>query len=259
MRNIFAILFCICTVGANAQKQSFRKQTIILRPALGYDFALNTIKANASTDYLSDMNTNGLSFPSFSATFFIKHNWGLEVSIYSIIHKDGKKNGRLFDQQFEKEFAAQYYILQDTLSYDLSEPFSRISGTVGIVYRIEKNRFVCIPKIFAGVVTVDMISKSYYLKEKNRNNILHIRYGNWQSSKDVFLLGAGASFIYRLTGKIGISMDMSCSMNNPHTTYLANIENLVTNEFTQVPYRYDKSQYRVNAGLGVAISFGKRR
>lgn len=255
MKVIFSTLFSILVISTNAQSSFFKKQKIILRPILGYDFSLNTVKANAITDYQNNINTDGISFPALSVTFIIKNNFGLEASVYGIWDTKAKKNQRLFDQQFNSKFAAQYYISEDTLHYNLSEPFSRFAGTFGIVYRIEKNRWVCIPKVFVGATTVTLSSQSRYLKEKDGNNVLRTYYGSWSTSKDVFVLGTGISFIYRLNKRIGVCFDAAISCNNPRLNFTEDIRNLVSEETTNTSYRYHKFQYRINTGIGVAIGF----
>lgn len=255
MRHLFIIVFCFFYTTTFAQKNTLRKQHVIFKTGVGYEFALNNIRANYITDQLTDLNDKGLALQFFSANIYIKKNWGVELFISGIATKQGKKRNQLFNTYMTDKWGGQYYYNPEEFYYDAAASgISRFNGGIGITYKIEKNRFTYIPKFFIGDVGVDLQSANAYLKERNNNTILTSRYYAGRTNKDRIFGGPAASVMYRFNNRLGISFDASWFVHHTKITYTETLTNLANNNTTTIPYNYNKMMHRLNAGLSFSLT-----
>ncbi|MBX3255110.1 MAG: hypothetical protein KF862_13285 [Chitinophagaceae bacterium] len=257
MKNILiAMVWLLCGTASVAQRKPLRKQRFILTHGVGYDIPFQTIRVNPITDQLSDVNDKGISLLAFSATWFIKKNWGLEFLMQGVTSKE-KDRDKQFNRLLEEKWTGGYFY--NPRHYYSGGGLSRFMGVLGINYKIEKSRITYIPKFFIGSVSVyTPLNINHYLKERNTNTALMLNYQGDKISRGQLVAGPAFSITYRFNSIIGAGLNTSFLWHNVKMTYNEKITNLITNEVSDTYYTYRGHMQRLNIGAHVSIGFGRR-
>lgn len=257
MKNILlTAALLVWTIVAAAQKKPLRKQRLIISHGIGYNFPLNTVKVNPLTDQLTDINDKGVSLQMFSIGVYMKHNIGFELLLQGMPDTKSEDRTNRFVALVEERWADQYYI--NSLGPYNNSGISQFAGALGINYKIEKNRFTFIPKIFVGILSIDQASAIYYLKEKNANTVLKLNYSSDKSTQDKFMMGPAISAVYRFNSIIGFGLNASLFRYKANMVYEEKLTNLVTNESSSSYHHYTQTMHRMYIGLNMSMGFGKR-
>ncbi len=240
-----------------AQKKPFWKQRFIIGHGIGYGFQMNKLQVDPVTDQLSTVNDQGVSLRLLTIDWFLKDNWGVELSLYGLTDEDERKRDKKFEQLFEKQFENQYYVNTPWYSDD-ANLLNKFTASLGLIYKIERGRFTGIPKFFVGVTEITYNNRySLYLKEKNKNMIMKVDYGSSSYSKGKLLLGSSIMVMYRFNSILGITFNASSFWHQAEIDYTRKMTNQVTKEVSANYYKGSKILHRLNFDMGVAIGFGK--
>lgn len=254
---VLIIISSLCVLPAAAQKKPLWKQRFILGHGIGYGFQMNKLQVNPVADQLSSVNDQGVSLRLLTMDWFLKNNWGIELSLYGLTDADERKRSKKFEQLFEKQFENRYYVNTPWYS-DNTNLLNKFTANLGLVYKIERGRFTFIPKFFVGVTEITYNNRySLYLKEKNKNMILKVDYRSDSFSKGKLLLGPSLTAMYRFNSILGVNFNASSFWHQGDIAYVQQLTNQVTKEESVYHYNGSKILHRLNFDLGIAVGFGR--
>lgn len=252
---LLIIISCLGAVSATAQKKPVWKQRFIIGHGIGYGFQMNTLRVDPVTDQLSSVNDKGLSLRFLTMDWFLKNNWGIEMSLYGLANDNELKRNKRFETLFKEQFEDRYYVNASLYSEGGLKNFT---GNLGLVYKIERGRFTCIPKFIVGITEISYKNLyNLYLKEKNKNMILKVEYTSGSFFEEKLLLGPSVTAMYRFNSILGITFNASSFWHRATTDYTRQLTNQVTKEESANYYKGSKILHRLNFDLGIAIGFGK--
>lgn len=132
-------------------------------------------------------------------------------------------------------------------------------GSIGPIYKIEKNRTICIFRGLIGVISFSTDWGSVYLKEKGTNSISDIHWSADRVVKDFVTFNPSFTFGYRITKRIVLDFDINYWFYNLSFSYQETNTNFITEETIITSYHYKKLANDISFGVGFMIVFNQHQ
>ena len=254
---LVAFLFMQATCLFSQKAKSIHRLEFQIKPSFGFNIPTSKLLKGTETDHLIsyDDQSHYLQFIGL-ALFFDKH-WGVEFNFQG--NSSGRKSNR--DQQFlqamQTEYESNFYVTASTgASYKETNFFSGDieRGFLGVIYRLESNRFFFYPKAAIGVTSFYADWGSAYLKEKNANNVVLVYYQADKIPQDHFIVAGSASVGYKVTKWLSLNVDAMLSYYKANVSYTKTITNLNSKLSTVEYINYKKGMPGVSVGAGFIVS-----
>ncbi len=190
---------------------SSRWQTRIV---FGADIPIKKFLRGDVTDYLLGYDNNSGYLQFFNSSLFLSKHWGIDAG-YQIQTAYAGDREASFLRGIEAEYGNAYYVTGFISDYGDTQG----RGNLGVVYRYESKRFMVYPKFSIGFTTFGTNDATAYLKEKNTNNIVELKYNAKRSFQATLYLDP-----FRFSG---ISRAQSFCCKCRHCRRLLQIERIV--------------------------------
>jgi hypothetical protein len=238
---LWLMLFCFSTVACAQEKKNHSRWFI--KSGFGYTNCLNTVGDDDLYESLSGFSKQTFDIITpISTSFFFgeKKNWGIDMLLQISI-----REGKDFDDYAASTYSDMYY---PGKSYSDKTDDVIVRFGAGVCYKLEKNRFIFIPKALIGVTSFTNDNVSMVLKRKDSNETYSVKY-TVNGGNDSFTLMPCISLGYRLNRVLILTFDTMYSLYKTNFTYTETI----TNNYTrQQEIKIHKSNSPVN-NLGFSI------
>ncbi len=242
----------------NTFSQNFGNYSAVwqTKPSFGYTLPLTKLLKGNVTDYLLEYDDMTVYWQVISLTCFFHRHWGIEFNYQANSSRNISKRADRFLEYQHAAYDTDYYVTPSTgASYD---QFSIIGGDVergylGLIYRIEKGRFLFYPKLSIGVVSFYSDWGEAYLKEKNANTVLQLSYSSGQRPNDHFALATSATIGYKLSNRCFLNADVLVSRYKTDITYVKTTTDLNTGGQLFETIGYQKQIYNLCLGAGLIV------
>ena len=207
---VLALIFNSLTFVFGQQKANTYSKWY-LKPAAGINIPLTRLLNGEITDNLFEYGDNSYYWQIISGNYFFLQNWGVEFT-----YQDGNSQsiaGRAdrFNSEIVKQYSDNYFVSPSSgAQYD---DYSTIGGNIqrgylGLVYRIEKPKYIILPKLFIGVTSFITDWGRADLKEKGTNSVYELTYDSGKRPNDHFTLAPSVTFGYRLSKRLIANIDI---------------------------------------------------
>ena len=249
------IMTCFCQDSIQ-YKSKFQWKSMVCN-----NFPLKKMAKGAITDNLNSYSDNSVSWQALSFTYFFSKHWGVDANFQlggSSTHQYSP-NIDINNQSYPK--INNYYISSNNNYWTQNPPlcdFNRVN--LGIIYRLEKDKFVIYPKLSLGLTSFSTYSATEYLKQKNANDILQLDYvPNKSFSVTDFTVSASTTVGYRIRKRLIIFLDLTASLFRPDLSYSASITDLNTGiKSSTWNYGYKNDVSGLSLGTGIIIEMPTR-
>jgi hypothetical protein len=227
-----------------------------LKPAVGVNIPITTLLSGEITDNLFEYNDNSYYWQVISGNFFFSRNWGVEFTYQAGNSNSISGRADRFNSEIQKKFSENYFVSSSSgAQYD---DFNIILGNIergyfGIVYRIEKPKFIFLPKLLIGVTSFYTDWGSADLKEKGTNTVLKISYSSGKRPNDHFTFAPAFTFGYRLSKRVIANIDLLYSYYKTNIEFVEEIHNTFTEEISYKTIDYKKDIHTLTIGIGLII------
>lgn len=227
-----------------------------VRPSFGITIPLTNLLKGDETDYLMAFDDQLYYCQVLSASYFFHKHWGVEFdfqisSSSSIRHRDDK-----FTRYVQSEYGNDYYVSPSTgANFDDSNVLSGDiqRGYLGLVYRLESNRFFIYPKFLIGVTSFYTDWGKAYLKEKNSNRVVMLHYSPSRMPNDHFTIASSVTAGYKLTKRVFLSVDVLASHYKTDITFVKTTTDLNSGETLREENAYKTNVFSLAVGAGLII------
>jgi outer membrane protein W len=248
MRKLFFVLFSlgILANGIYGQDSLAYKSKWQTKFLVGMNIPVTKFQGT-EFDYLFQYDDYSIYIqPPLAISYFFHKHWGLEatfqIGFYSGI---GKKTDK-FVAAMQSEYGDKYYV--QIAGFNDVE-FNR--SYLGVIYRLETNKFYVYPKFSIGALAFDKISEVVNLKEKNSNYKYRILYSGGKISDTYFTLAPSVSFGYKLLKRLYLNADIMLSYFKTNMVYKKEFTNSYTEESTVEYFDYKKNIFTLSFGAGL--------
>jgi len=255
MRILFILILIQLTTGISSFSQEVMKPIKwVIRPSVGVNFPLTTLSGGYITDNLVGFNGNTYYGQFISSTYFFNH-WGIEFSLAA--YYSSKLTGRFdrFKGVVENKYSGNYFITTNTGGYSESNlVIGNIEkGSMGPVYKIEKNRWIMIGRAMIGVTSFDTNWGSVSLKGKGTNELIDIDWDTGKPVKDFFTFNPSFTLGYRVFNRVVLDFDLNYRIYDINFNYTETIQNMNTQVIETQNYSYSSLINELSLGFGLMI------
>jgi hypothetical protein len=251
---IFVLICLLIPVHIYSQEE-LKPLKWVVRPSFGITLPITTLSGGYITDDLVGFESNTYYWQFISAAYFF-NNWGIEFSFAG--NNSSTLDGRndRFVSEVENKYAGNYYVTASSAgSYSDINPIGGAieKGSIGPVYKIEKQRLVLIMRAMIGVTSFDTDWGAADLKEKGTNELVNIDWSIGRPVKDFFTFNPSFTFGYRVLKRIVLDLDLNYWIYNINFHYTETTENMNTHEIQSQKYSYVDLINEVSFGIGLMI------
>jgi len=257
MKNAIIILLILnsfnCALG---QEKSNTYSKWYLKPAAGINIPITTLLSGEITDNLFEYDDNSYYRQVISGNFFFSQKWGVEFTFQANASKRISGRADRFNSEIQNKYNKNYFVSPS--SGALYDDFNIISGNfergyLGIVYRIEKPKYIFLPKLFIGITSFYTDWGSADLKEKGTNTILKLSYSSGKRPNDHFTIAPAFTFGYRLSKRFIANIDLLYSYYKTDIEFVEKIRNTFTEEVSLRTIEYKRNIRTLTIGIGLII------
>lgn len=247
-------MLCLLFLTVSAQ-DTYNPIKWVIRPSYGQTFGVNKTNFGFITDNLTTYASQTFYWQVISSTYFF-NNWGLEFSFMGNHNNQLNNRFEKFSNAVSKKYSDRYYItLRSGSEYS---DFNIVGGSVergslGPVYKIEKNRTIFIFRALLGVTSFYTDWGSATLKEKGTNTILTLDWSADKVPKDFITLNPSFTVGYRFAKRFVIDLDINYWLYNLKFDYVETAKNLITDELASTTYHYKRLSNDLSFGIGFMI------
>jgi hypothetical protein len=228
-----------------------------VKPSFGFNLPTSKLLKGDATDHLISYDDQSYYLQFIGLALFFDKHWGVEFNFQG--NSSGRKSNR--DQQFlqamQTEYESNFYVTPSTGASNKGSNFFSGDierGFLGVIYRLESNRFFFYPKAAIGITSFYADWGSAYLKEKNANNVVLVDYRADKIPQDHFIVAGSASFGYKFTKHLYLNVDAIFSYYKVNVSYTKTITNLNSKLSTVENINYKKGMPGVSVGAGFIVS-----
>jgi hypothetical protein len=222
---------------------------------IGVNIPITKLLQDTETDYLLQYKDHSYYLQLLSGSYFFHKHWGVDFNLrFGYPPKIGYRTDE-FIAKVQSKYGDNYYVSAETKeTKETREDF--IQGYIGVIYRLETNRFYVYPTFSVGYTTIWTNYWQAYLKEKNSNN----EYGLFLSiekkpSNGVSLtLASSVAFGYKLSKRVFLNADIMLSYFRPNFMFEKDFKNLYTKESTVEYFDYRKDIFTLSLGAGLIFA-----
>ena len=258
------LLFVVCLQAQYlfCQKKTGSGLELQLRPSFGVHIPLNNLLKGDLNDHLISYDDHSLYWQVIALTMFFHKHWGIEFNYQAGTSRNIAKRADRFLEAMQAEYGNDYYVSPYTGAQwdNLNVILGHVErGYLGVIYRIESNRFFIYPKLSIGVSSFSADYGYAYLKEKKSNSVLRVYYSPDKIPQDHFTLAASTAIGYKLSKRIYLHADLLTSYYKTNLVFVKTITDQNTLQSIQEEHDYRKSLFNLSLGAGVIISLKKNR
>ena len=226
-----------------------------------FNLPINQLAKRGVTDNFISYPDNSISWQLLSFNYFFSKHWGVDASFQlggSSSHKYNPNTelGNNLSSKF-----SNYYITVPNTSWNnkSTPPFCELNKTnIGIIYRLEKDKFVFYPKFSVGITTFSSYSAEAYLKQKSTNEVFHLTYiPNGATSKSYLTVNASSTIGYRTSKNLLLFLDLTASIFKPNLYYTATTTDLFTGISSTENYNYENNISNLSIGMGIILEIDR--
>ena len=253
---IYLVLVLLIANAAQSQESLSYSSRWQLKPSFGYYVSATKLLKGDVTDYLIEHDDRLFYWQVLSVSHFFHKHWGLEFNFQGVSSAGIAKRADRFIQSIHAEYENEHFVSPSTsASHDNFSPLSghMERGFLGLIYRLETNRFFFYPKFSVGVTSFYTDWGKAYLKERNSNNFVEVSYETAERVRDYFTIATTAAFGYKLTKRIFLNVDLLSSSYRTNITYHKTVTNLNTGLKSIDEKEYKKNIVNLSIGTGMII------
>ncbi len=214
----------------------------------GMNIPLSDLNQNRETDFLINLE-NKVGVPvSLTFTFFLKKHWGIEADL-KINNSTG--NEQKFKENITQQYENNFF---PSIGTGISNETPK-TGTIGIVYRKETEKFYFHPKLAIGIISFETNWGRARLKERNTNIEYELTYSAGKVYQDYFCVLPSFSTGYKMSKRFWIDLETSIVFYKTNFTYEKNLLNLYTQQNQKENIEYKKNRFETNISLGLKYVF----
>ncbi len=231
-----------------------------LKPSVGYNIGLTKVLNGAASDHLIEYDDRSFYWQVLSLSLFFHKHWGVEFNYQAATSGKITHNSDRFMERMQTEYNDNYFVTPHSGgSYD---NFSIIGGDIergylGLIYRLESNRFFIYSKLAVGVTSFATDYGITYLKERKSNKVLQVAYSPDKRPKDHLTLGASTAIGYKLLKWLYFNVDIQTCYYKTNFSYAKTIIDLESGQNTEETINYKKNVINLGLGAGFIISLKK--
>lgn len=253
---IVFLVFTSLLKSAFAQENSSSYSKLYLKPAAGINIPMTNLLSGEITDYLFEYNDNSFYWQILSATYFFSPKWGIDFSYQAGYSNNISSRADKFNREIEKEYSDNYFVTSSSgAQYD---DFSLIGGSIergylGVVYRLEKPKFIFLSKLSIGVTSFYTDWGKAYLKEKGTNSFYLLSFNSGNRPNDHFSIAPSGTFGYKLSKRLIANLDFLYSYYQTNIEFVKELKNTYTDEISIEIIDYKKKLHTLTIGIGLII------
>ena len=227
----------------------------IVRPSFGYTLPLTNLNNRYITDNLVSFDSPTYYWQFISTTYFFS-NWGIEFSFAANHSSNLNDRHNKFTSDIEGKYSQDYFVTTNSGAF--YSDFNIVGGSIekgslGSVYKIERNNLIFIGRAMIGVTSFDTDHGNCNLKGKDSNERINIGWTTGRPVKDYFTFNLSFSLGYRIHKRIALVFDINYWIYNIDFEYTETITDLNTNEIQTQKYTYSNLINELSAGIGLMI------
>lgn len=257
MKKILILLLVLNSVdSALGQVKPEKYSKWYLKPAAGINIPISALLSGEITDNLIEYDDNAYYWQVISGNFFLSQKWGVEFTFQASTSKCISVRTDRFNAEIQQKYGEDYFIKPS--SGPLYDDFDIVGGDIergylGIVYRIEKQRYIFLPKLFIGVTSFYIERGVADLKEKGTNTVLKLSYSSGKRPNDHFTVAPAFTFGYRLSKRFIANIDLLYSYYKTDIKFTEEIRNTFTEETSYKTINYNKNIHTLTIGIGLIL------
>lgn len=227
-----------------------------LKPAVGLNIPLTHLLSDRITDNLVDYDDNSFYWQVLSATYFVSPKFGIDLTIQAGHSFDISGRAARFNSDLKEMYSDKYFVSpRSGAEYDDFSPIlgSIERGYLGLVYRIEKPKYLILPKILIGVTSFYTDWGSADLKEKGSNTMYVLTYDSGKRPNDHLMISPSVSLGYRFSKRILANLDIFYSIYKADFDYQEELRNAFTDVVLVKNMGYHKTIHTLTIGMGMII------
>jgi hypothetical protein len=228
-----------------------------LKPSVGYNIGLTKVLNGAASDHLIEYDDRSFYWQVLSLSLFFHKHWGIEFNYQAASSGKIIHNSDRFMERMQAEYNDNYFVTP--LSGGSYDNFSIIGGDIergylGLIYRMESNRFFIYPKLAVGVTSFATDYGRTYLKERKSNKVVEVDYLPGKRPKDHLTLGASTAIGYKLLKWLYFNVDIQTCYYKTNFTYTKTTTDLESGQNVKESINYKKNVFNLGLGAGFIIS-----
>jgi outer membrane protein W len=257
MKKLTILLLVLSSLNcAFGQENSNTYSKWYLKPAAGINIPITNLLSGEITDNLFEYDDNSYYWQVISANYFFSSKWGIELTYQAGYSQNISGRADRFNTELEEKYGDDYFVSPSSgAQYD---NFTIIGGSIqrgylGLVYRIEKPKYIILPKVSIGVTSFYTDWGRADLKEKGTNTVYKLSYDSGERPNDHFTLAPSITFGYRLSKRLIANIDVLYSYYKTDIEFTEEIRNTFTEEISFRTIDYKKNMHTLTIGLGLII------
>jgi len=245
-----------CAVLHAQETQTFAR--FYYRPAVGVHIPITPMLHGNVTDGLVEYDDRSNYLQLIAVTYFPYAKWGIDFSFQASSSKRLDGHSQQFADNTASNYGTGYYVDPDySVDYENSTfiggGIERVS--LGVVRRIERSRWLLLPKISVGATSFIASSAQFHLKEKDSNTILKLNYTPDDQKKDFFTVAPAVSIAYSISRWISVSFDIQYSYFKSDLTYTKTLRDVYSGEASTEVLTYSDPVQTLSLGIGLIGKF----
>lgn len=263
----FTFLAILC-MALSVQAQRFQNYASKIQSHIstGFSTSFSSMHIGSPTDNLIQYDQVSPAGRLISLSFFPGKRWGVNVNMEPIGRTSNNPAKMvLFENHINRIYSGRYFT---STNYSLDKhnnsenmaigAFGR--GTVGLVYRLEKNRLFCYPQVSLGFNKFELNDTKVRLKEYNTNHIDMLHFNGKVKTSSLISYHLSAKTGFKLNKILWTHTDIILTYYKPSFT----ITEMRYNEIYDVQeshlvHEYNKAQPSFNFQIGLTMAFGQAK
>jgi hypothetical protein len=200
-------------------------------------------------DHLIGFDTKVSSVQFLSITFFIKNKWGIDLSHQRLTSDKIQTRTQSFNTELTNLYNNRFYVNPGNTE-EYNDP--RYERTViGLLYKFEHNKWMIIPGIRVGSITIPVDRTNGTLKEINGNKIYELDFVSDNSSDKAIATGLSCNIAYRIFKNFAFHLEGSYYYVKPDFTITETLTDLYLKQSTETTHHYTTPihMFGIEAGL----------
>ncbi len=255
---LLVVFVCITLSSVFSQEDADIYSKLYIKPAIGINLPITNLLQGEVTDDLFKYSDNSFYYQILSGNFFFSKHWGIEFTYQAGYSNSISGRADRFQNKMQKMYGKDYFVSTESgAQYNGVNPIlgDIERGYLGLVYRIEGNKFILLPKLLLGIVSFSTDWATIDLKEKGTNNVLKISYDSGRRPNDYFTIVPAVTFGYRLSERIIANVDILYSYYKTNIEFIEKTRNTFTEEISNKTIDYKKNVNTLTIGIGLIIEF----
>lgn len=251
---LLLLIACLPAMAVSGQGKIFPSLELQVKPSVNYNIGLTKVLNGGPTDHLLGYDDRTWYLQVIGLSLFFHKHWGIDFNLQSIISNRRSWKAERFGEQMKAAYNDHYFVDPFSSSgyYYVGGAIQR--GHLGLIYRLESNRFFMHPKLSLGITSFDIYNGRSYLKEKESNIVLEVYYLANKHTTNHFTVGASTAFGYKLCRWLYFNVDLQTSWYKTNIRFTKTITDLESGQNTSESIHYKKHVFNLGLGAGLIFS-----